>query len=204
LYLFFSIYWYRFYSQLGVLFSSGIDLGTALKIIIDDEPSQKCRKYFQSVFDDVLTGLSFSEALRSTGQFSDYEYYSVKVGEESGRLQEVLKELTDFFELRIQQRRQLTGALSYPIMVMIVAIGAVIFMLNVVVPMFAGVFQRFGGELPIITRKVLELSDWFSSHLLAILIVIIGIIFLIVYFRRFNWFKNYSSDSCLRYLLSEN
>ncbi len=115
MYLFFSIYWYRFYSQLGVLFSSGIDLGTALKIIIDDEPSQKCRKYFQSVFDDVLTGLSFSEALRSTGQFSDYEYYSVKVGEESGRLQEVLKELTDFFELRIQQRRQLTGALSYSI-----------------------------------------------------------------------------------------
>ena len=188
----------RFYSHLGVLFSSGIDLGTALKIIIDDETSPKHRSYYESVFNDVLTGLSFSEALKKTGQFSDYEYYSIKVGEESGRLQDVLKELTDYFELRVQQRRQLTGALSYPVMVMIVAILAVIFMLNVVVPMFAGVFKRFGGELPVITRKVLELSDWLSANLIIILLFIVGIIFLIIYLKRYNWFKKYSSWMVLK------
>ena len=188
----------RFYNQLGVLFSSGIDLGTALKIFIDDEQSAKIRKHFQAIFDDVLKGLSFSEALKKTGLFSNYEYYSIKVGEESGRLQEVLKELAGYFELRVQQRRQLTGSLSYPVMVMIVAIGAVIFMLNVVVPMFSGVFQRFGGELPLITKKVLDLSEWFSNHILTLLLVVAGIVFLIFYFRRFDWFKDLSSRVLLR------
>lgn len=147
----------RFYNQLGVLFSSGIDLGSSLQIVIDDEPAPVHKKVYQQIYDDVIGGLGFSEALYKTGQFTDYEYYSIKVGEESGRLPDVLKELTSYFELRVQQRRQLTGALSYPIMVMFVAVGAVIFMLNVVVPMFAGVFKRFGGELPPITRRVLNL-----------------------------------------------
>jgi type IV pilus assembly protein PilC len=188
----------RFYNQLGILFSSGIDLGSGLQIVLEEKQSPQQKKLFQQVYDDVIAGLSFSEALRKTGQFSDYEYFSIKVGEESGRLQEVLKELTGYFELRVQQRRQLSGALSYPIMVTIVAIGAVIFMLNVVVPMFAGVFQRFGGELPAITRNVLELSNWLSSHLLSIFMLLIIFIASIVYFKRYPWFKKYSGLLVLR------
>lgn len=183
----------RFYNQLGVLFSSGIDLGTALQIFLEDKHTQSHKKIFSQIFDDVMGGLSFSDAIKKSGQFTDYEYYSIKVGEESGKLQDVLAELADYFALRIQQRRQLTGALSYPIMVMIVAIAAVLFMLNVVVPMFAGVFQRFGGELPAITRNVMALSDWFSQHLFSIFILIVTGIVAIVYMKRYEWFKKYSS-----------
>jgi type IV pilus assembly protein PilC len=188
----------RFYNQMGVLFSSGIDLGSSLQIIIDDETTESHKKKFQQIFDDVIGGMGFSEALHKTGQFTDYEYFSIKVGEESGRLQEVLKELTSYFELRVQQRRQLTGALSYPIMVMIVAVGAVIFMLNVVVPMFAGVFKRFGGELPVITRRVLNLSNWLSGNIYMCLLIIAGIILLALWFRRYDWYKKYSSLLLLR------
>ncbi|MGD2034791.1 MAG: type II secretion system F family protein [Bacteroidales bacterium] len=188
----------RFYSQLGVLFSSGIDLGSALQIFNEDKHSQSHKKIFSRVFDDVIGGMSFSEALKKTGQFSNYEYYSIKVGEESGKLHEVLGELADYFALRVQQRRQLTGALSYPVMVMIVAAGAVIFMLNVVVPMFAGVFQRFGGELPGITKKVLALSDWFSDHLFMIFLVIAGFATAIAYLKKHDWFKKYSALFVLR------
>jgi type IV pilus assembly protein PilC len=188
----------RFYNQLGVLFASGIDLGGALQIVIEDEQSTTVKEIYSQILQDVITGAGFSEALYTTGHFSDYEYYSVKVGEESGRLQESLIELAGFFELRSQQRRQLTGALSYPILVMIVAIGAVIFMLNVVVPMFAGVFQRFGGQLPPITQKVLGLSKWLSGHLLICLIVIVAMIVFFLYIRKFEWFKKYSSYVLLR------
>jgi len=188
----------RFYNQLGVLFSSGIDLGSALQIYLEDKHSQNHKKIFSQLFDDVIGGMSFSDALKKTGQFTDYEYYSIKVGEESGKLQDVLTELADYFALRVQQRRQLRGALSYPVMVMIVAIGAVIFMLNVVVPMFAEVFRRFGGELPGITRKVLALSDWFSDNLFMVFLFIVAIIITIIYLKRYDWFKKYSALFVLR------
>jgi type IV pilus assembly protein PilC len=188
----------RFYNQLGVLFSSGIDLGTALQIIIEDENSSFLKNLLTGVFGDVIAGAAFSEALYKTGQFSDYEYYSIKVGEESGRLQDVLTELTSYFGLRVQQRRQLTGALSYPVMVMIVAVGAVIFMLNVVVPMFAGVFRRFGGELPFITRKVLAMSDWLSGHFLGLFLLIIVFVGALIYLKKYEWYIKYSSLFLLR------
>lgn len=188
----------RFYNQMAVLFSSGIDIASALRIVIENQQSKRIRKYFEEVFEDVLKGSSLSDALKKTGTFSNYEFYSIKVGEETGRLQEVLHELAGYFELRVQQRRQLTGALSYPIMVMFVAVGAVVFMLNVVVPMFAGVFQRFGGNLPPLTQKVLTLSNWLSSHLLLLFLVITGIILLVLYFKRFEKFKKYSSRLLLK------
>ncbi len=188
----------RFYNQLGVLFSAGIDLGSALQIFLEDKHTQNHKKIFTQIFDDVIGGLSFSDAIKETGQFTDYEYYSIKVGEESGKLQDVLAELADYFALRIQQRRQLTGALSYPLMVMVVAIAAVLFMLNVVVPMFAGVFQRFGGELPVLTRQVLALSDWFSNHLFGIFLFIVASIVAIVYLKKHAWFKKYSALFVLR------
>jgi type IV pilus assembly protein PilC len=188
----------RFYNQLGVLIASGIDLGAAIQINIEDEQSASVKETYIKILQDVITGSGFSDALYNTGFFSDYEYYSIKVGEESGRLQESLIELAGFFELRSQQRKQLTGALSYPILVMIVAIGAVIFMLNVVVPMFAGVFQRFGGHLPAITQTVLGVSKWLSGHLIICLFVIVSIIGVFLYIRKFDWFKKYSSYGLLK------
>lgn len=188
----------KFYSELGVLSSSGIDLSSALEIIIEDEQSESLKAIFKRIHEDVIAGSGFSEALYKTGQFSDYEYYSIKVGEESGRLMEVLAELASFYELRVQQKRQITGALSYPILVTFVAIGAVIFMLNVVVPMFEGVFQRFGGELPLLTRKVLELSHWMKTHLVTGLIFFPILVILFIYIKRFYWFRRYSSLFLLR------
>jgi type IV pilus assembly protein PilC len=188
----------RFYNQLGVLFSSGIDLGGAMQIIIEDEKSISVKEIYERILHDVISGAGFSEALYKTGHFSDYEYFSVKVGEESGRLQEALTELSSFFELRTQQRRQLTGALSYPVLVMVVAIAAVMFMLNVVVPMFAGVFQRFGGSLPPITQKVLGLSTWLKGHLIICIIILFLVIGFFLYIRKFEWFKRYSSYTILR------
>lgn len=104
----------RFYNQLGVLIASGIDLGAALQINIEDEQSISVKETYSKILQDVITGSGFSDALYNTGYFSDYEYYSIKVGEESGRLQESLVELAGFFELRSQQRKQLTGLCLTP------------------------------------------------------------------------------------------
>jgi type IV pilus assembly protein PilC len=104
--------------------------------------------------------------------FSEYEYYNIMIGEESGALAVALNELAAHYKTRLKQKRQLVSALSYPILVLVVAFAAVTFMLNVIVPMFAGVFQRFGGELPAITQTILNISNFLSAHILAILIIL--------------------------------
>ena len=75
--------------------------------------------------------------MQSGGLFTPYEFFSIRIGEETGKLVMVLAELAIYYKKRIDQRRQIIGALTYPVLVLTIAGFAVGFMLTYVVPMFA-------------------------------------------------------------------
>lgn len=172
----------RFYSDLHLLLNSGLDLRYALQLIWQDEAKEKTKEKLKLVSQAVVQGKSLSKALKNILDVDDFEYFSLKIGEETGRISQVLKQLADFFDSRIQQRRQIISALSYPVIVMMTAIAAVIFMLQVVVPLFQDVFERFGKELPQLTLVIISASDFVSYYapylLLIILLLTIGFPFI--------------------------
>ena len=178
-----------FYSELQVLLSSGIDMRTALDIVVDEQKSEIDKKLFEGIKSEVISGISLSKAIQNTGKFSQYEYYSIKIGEESGRIKEVLIELSIFFTKKIKQRRQLTSALTYPVMVIVTAFLSVGFMLNFIVPMFIDVFKRFNGEMPGLTKMVISLSLFMKAYIWLFLLIIIGMILTILYLRRKEFFR---------------
>ncbi|HBH49502.1 MAG TPA: type II secretion system F family protein [Bacteroidales bacterium] len=188
----------RFYSELSVLINSGIDLASTLDIVVKQEKHKKTQDTYTGILDDLIKGDSFSTCLKKAGVFSNYEYYSIMIGEESGTLPKILEELSDYYKTRLKQRRQITSALTYPILVITVALGAVIFMLNVIVPMFAGVFQRFGGDLPPITQKIMGASEYFSKNFLLLLTIIGVFIGLTIYLKRFEVYRKISTALLLR------
>ncbi len=188
----------RFYSELSVLVNSGVDLASSLEIIVKQEKNKKAKETYAQILELLIKGESFSSALQSIGTFTGYEYYSIMIGEESGTLNTILKELATHYKTRLQQRRQITSALTYPILVLTVALGAVIFMLNVIVPMFAGVFQRFGGELPALTKKVMAISEFFSDNFMKAIIGIAVIIGVILYIKKFEFYRKFSTALLLK------
>lgn len=188
----------RFYSALSVLINSGIDLASSLQIIVKQEKNKKIKNIYEALLKHLIKGEGFSVAMQTEQGFTEYEYYSVMIGEESGTLSTILTELFLYYKTRLKQRRQITGALTYPILVMVVAISVVIFMLNVIVPMFAGVFQRFGGELPSLTKKIMALSNFFSNHSVVIFLSVISVVFAIAYIRKFEFYRRYSASILLR------
>ena len=188
----------RYYSELAVLLSSGIDIKSAFDIIIAGQRRKKDAEVFRKIQYDIIKGEGLSGAMHKTGKFSDYEYYSIKIGEESGRIIEVVKELSRYFTTRIKQRRQISGALTYPLLVLIVAVGVVVFMLNVIVPMFAEVFTRFSGELPLITQKIMNLSAFFRDHFMWFLIAPLLLLILHKIFKRYHTYKKAYTHMLLR------
>ncbi len=171
----------RFYSELGILLSSGLDIKSALDIIVDEQTKEADKKLFKEICNYVLEGGNLSEALKESEKFSNYEYFSIKIGEESGRIKNVLEDLAVFYSKKIKQNRQLVNAFSYPILVLITAFAAVFFMMNYMVPMFVDVFSRFGGELPAITRMIVKISDFFANYSgLMFLILVIIVVFLFI------------------------
>lgn len=188
----------RFYSDLGILLSSGIDIKTSLELVVEDQKKDKDKTFFEKIKDNVLNGESLSEALLQSGKFSNYEYYSLKIGEESGQIINVLNELAQFFSKKIKQKRQLVSAFSYPIMVLVTAVVAVMFMMNFIVPMFEDVFKRFNGKLPYLTEVIIRISDVISAYAGYFFLILFSIIAFLFTQRKSNWYRNIASKIMMR------
>ena len=161
------------YLELGMLLGAGVDIKTALDLQVQQHRGP-LRTTLESLRTAVVGGSTVAAALESSGHFSAYEFHSVRIGEETGRLADILGELARYYTRQIKQRRQLVQALAYPALVLSTAAGAVLFMLRFIVPMFADVFKRFGGELPPLTQAIVSLSTGVRAHGLVVLALLVG------------------------------
>lgn len=188
----------QFYSEMGILLSCGINIKSALELSIGEQKKNFERRIFQEISDRVVQGNSFSESLQESNRFSMYDYYNVKVGEESGRLPEILKELAQYYSKKNKLKRQVTGALTYPALVLFTAIVAVNFMLGFIVPLFKDVFQRFQGELPDLTRFIIRLSEGvkMNADKLVLILMLCGMALYLT--RKKTWFRRIRSGLLLK------
>jgi len=186
----------EFYMELSMLLLSGVDLKTAFELVLIEQRKGKEGKIFEEVRDLVLKGDSLSEAIyKQRKQFSDYEYFSIQIGEETGKLGEVLRELANYYKAKIAQRRKVISTLTYPTIVLCTSFGAIFFMLNFVVPIFADVFTRSGdGKLPWITSVILDFSAFMDrTFWWGIIFMVILIVCVYAQRKKIWWQKWYAS-----------
>ena len=188
----------RFYSELHVLLTAGIDIRTALELLENEAEKKEEKALYGKILHSVINGSTLADAVQATEKFSTYEFYSLRIGEESGRMTEVLHDLGKYYEQKIKQKRKITGALSYPLVVVVVAFGAVWFMLRFVVPMFADMLKRFNTELPAITQGIIGASEALGKYGPFLLLVIASVIFFCISQRKQTWFRKAGAAFVLR------
>lgn len=188
----------EFYSEVGMLLSSGLDIRTIFSLMAQEKAKDKNSRFYQAIYDDLVNGFNLSEALNRTGYISPHEYYSLKIGEETGQLNAVLADLNEYFNRRIKQKRQLVSTFSYPVMVVVTAIVVVTFMLNYIVPMFEDVFKRFNGQLPAITRWILAVSKVFKAYIGWAILLLVGLTAFIWSIRKSDGFRRITSSFILK------
>jgi type IV pilus assembly protein PilC len=186
------------YLELSSLLLAGINLKSSFELITADLHKEKDRELYTKIQDAVLKGVTFSQALQQTGKFSLYEVYSLQIGEETGKLIEVLQDLAKFYQNKIKQRRKIVSALTYPCIVLSASLAAVFFMLKFVVPMFGDVFKRFGGKLPWITQKIMDISKGLEDNLWRGVTVLVLIAAFIILTRKTEKFRQVFSKIVLR------
>ncbi len=164
----------EFYSEVFLLLQSGLDLKRSIEIFTGQQTVENVKKLFEGIEERLVKGSSFSDALRQSSDFSAYEYYSIKIGEESGQLLEVLSELGSFYQRKMKQQKQLVSAFTYPTVILMTAVIAVGFMMNFIVPLFADAFKRFNADLPALTQFIVNLSEGFRHYWWLFLIIIVG------------------------------
>ena len=187
-----------FYTELSVLLNAGITLRNSLTLIQEEQKKEIDKELIKKIIESIVQGQSLSEAIKYSKVFSEYEYYSLKIGEETGSLQKVSKELGLFYRRKNEQRRTILNALSYPIIVLITAVFAVIFMLQFVVPMFVGIFKQNKVELPWITKVIVAASEILQHNLFAMFILIGSLIIFRFFISKNEWYKKLASRILLK------
>jgi type IV pilus assembly protein PilC len=187
-----------FYTELSVLLNAGISLKDALSLLEQEYKKRADKELLSKLVKDLISGKSLSEAVKQIKDFTEYEYYSLKIGEESGTLQRVTQELGLFFRRRNEQRRNVLNAVSYPIVVLITAVLAVLFMLRYVVPMFADIFKQNQVDLPWLTKVVIKASGFFQNYFWVLVLLLLTIIVIKKIISHKEWCQKRSSKILLK------
>jgi type IV pilus assembly protein PilC len=186
------------YLELSSLLNAGINLKSSLELIVSSQEKEKDQTLLKQIQEKVLNGSALSKAMEQSSKFSLYEVYSLQIGEETGKLNEILLDLARFYQNKIKQRRKIISSLTYPCVVLCTSLGAVFFMLKFVVPMFGDVFKRFGGRLPWITEKIIGISQVMENNFWRAFVVIVLFSMFIYNVRNTERFRLISSRLLLK------
>jgi type IV pilus assembly protein PilC len=169
-----------FSRQFATMIDAGLPLVQCLDILSKQSQNKELARVVGLVQRDVEGGKTLAEAMaRHPHVFDDLTINMVEAGEAGGILDNILDRLASYTEKAVALRRKVKSALTYPAVVLSVALLATVFMLLFIIPTFAKVFAQFGGTLPLPTRIVMGLSDFLKSFWWALLIMVIGAGFMI-------------------------
>ena len=168
-----------FTRNLQVMISAGLPLPRALTTLANQAKNKSFKKALLDIGEEIAKGRSFSESLaKYPNIFPELFQSMVKVGEEAGTLEEVLKILTAQMEREHDLKSKVKGAMIYPSVIILVMIAVGILMLVMVVPKLAETFTELGIELPITTRIVIGFSTFLSQKWYLVIPSLFGLIFL--------------------------
>lgn len=168
-----------FSRQFAVLVNAGVAIVRALGVLAEQSSNPKFKKALTAISADVQQGTNLSEAMAKHPDCFDQLYVSmVEAGETGGVLDEVMNRLAKLLEDVARLQNQIKSAMAYPVTVGIFAVIAFLGMTIFLIPVFAGIFDQLGAELPALTQFMVTLSNFLRSPKAVIpVLIIFGVVF---------------------------
>ncbi len=180
--------------QLAAMLTSGLTLVKALDILSKEQPNDAAKAVWQNVYENVQKGESFSSSLEAyKGVFPDFLISMVAAGESSGSLDVIMQRMSDHYAKENKMNNTIKGAMTYPLVLLVLCIVIVIGMFTFIMPTFAGLFES-PDDMPALTRVMMGFSDSLVNFWFIYLGVIVALVFTAIYLlkipsTRLKWDK---------------
>ena len=169
-------------TQLSTYIKSGIPLAEAVRILAKQTKKTSLKKSYNELVYQLLKGESLSDAMDMQEKvFPKMLINMVRTAEMTGDLPTVLDDMADYYASMDQTRKQMRSAMTYPIVVLILAFGVLVFMLTYLVPQFSALFEENGAEMPFLTQMILNISDFVRAQWFILLLIVAAIVGIFVY-----------------------
>ncbi|MFH1798453.1 MAG: type II secretion system F family protein [Candidatus Omnitrophota bacterium] len=179
-----------FSKKLRALLRSQEPILKCLYFLQSQTDHKELKKVIEAVIVSVKDGHSFSDSLEMFPQhFTPLYIGIVRAGETSGRLDYALEQITKYLDNERQLSQKIASSLAYPVVMVGVGFSTIIFIITFVIPKLKGLFEDFGDKLPIMTKILLNMSDFSARYWLVMSIFFGGLIGFLVYSKNTSWMK---------------
>lgn len=165
-----------FSRQLALLLESGTDIINGLELLGKQVANRTLMKVIDRVVTDIRGGASLSTALSKHPRvFPAMYYHAIAASEQSGNLSVVLRQVSDYMERSMLTMKRVKSAMTYPIVLGVVALVVVGILVTFVLPSFVKMFSSFGAKLPATAKLMMGAADWGSHYGLYVILVIFAV-----------------------------
>lgn len=172
-----------FMRQMATMVGAGLPLTRALEIMVQQATNPMFKRVQKEVLVAVQSGKSFADSFREQSDvFDEITLNLIEAGEESGNLETILERLATELEESKNLGDKLRSAMIYPIIILVIIIAVMVLMMLVLVPSMAEIYGDFGAQLPLVTRILMSMSDFFLKFWWAILVVIAVVVIGVKYY----------------------
>ena len=171
-------------SEFAMLLDAGLTISESVQVIQDDEVGKDAKAIMQTLYDSVLLGNPFSEALNKAAVFPRYMVRMVEVGEKTGRLVQTLYALAEYYERQTRLSVTIKNSVLYPAILLVLMIIVVLILIVQVLPIFNDIFSRLGTQMDPVAIRLMQFGGWLGNAAVGIAIVV-GAIFLLILIMMF-------------------
>jgi type IV pilus assembly protein PilC len=173
-----------FARQFSTMIDAGLPIIQCLDILYAQQENATFKKMLRSIKDDVESGSTLAEALKKfPKEFDDLFVNMIAAGEAGGILDTILRRLSAYMEKAARLKSKVKGAMTYPIVTLIIAGAVLAVILVFVIPVFEDMFADMGGELPAFTQMVVKVSNFTKKN---VIYIVVGLILFIFAFKKFH------------------
>ncbi len=169
-----------FTRQLSTMINAGLPLVQGLEILEKQQENPTFKKALGEIRADVEAGSTLADSMRKKPKVFDNLFTNmIEAGETGGILDTILSRLATFMEKSMALKKKIKGAMTYPTICLAISLIILVIILVFVVPVFSKMFQEFGSTLPVPTQMVVDMSNFFKSNIVFLIIGLFVVIFIV-------------------------
>ena len=175
-----------FCGQMAMVLKSGISAIDGVEIMRDDAATEKGKALLSKVYDSLSESGSLADSLKMTGECPDYAVDMIRIGEQSGKLETVMRSLSAYYKREDSIADGIRNAVTYPLIMILMMFAVVGVLIVKVLPIFGSVYQDLGTELTGPARALLSFSVSSGRYLIVLLVVLAVIFAILIILMRTN------------------
>ena len=173
-----------FCEQLALMLNAGMPLGDGFEILCGDIADKKIMTLCKSMLNDLNDGKTLSQAMDNSKAFPEYAVKMAAIGEMTGRLENVLNGLSEYYADRAEMTRTIRSSVLHPLMLLVMMTAVIVVLITLVIPMFGEIFSQFDSSVSETVKSAVDLAYGVGTAMLIVLLVIIVISVIIAVLSR--------------------